>query len=222
MTAAAAHKPWSWWVSVVLNPNTFQFVGFLLFGGASTIVVLLAGLLLLVVLPLAGYLYYTRRVLHKADPLMVSKRERLIPFAINVLCLLIALWVLPPLATQGMDKHHILTFFYVLGLETFLGFLIWMNLLALGVTLFHKTSLHVIAPTALLCYVAAEGYLDQITSFDLPIGVIGACAIPVLIAAARYREGAHTKVQLASAMLLGVAATVLFFWLEVYLWLPIF
>lgn len=218
----AAHKPWSWWVSVVLNPNTFQFAGFLLFGGASTIVLLLAGLLLLVVLPLAGYLYYTRRVLHKADPLMVSKRERLIPFSINVLCLLIALWVLPPLATQGMDKHHILTLFYLIGLEHFLGFLIWVNLLAMGVTLFHKTSLHVIAPTALLCYVAAEGFWRQIVNLDLPLGYLSACAIPVLMAAARYREGAHTKVQLVSAMLLGVAATVLFYRLEVYLWLPIF
>jgi hypothetical protein len=103
-----------------------------------------------------------------------------------------------------------------------LGFLIWVNLLAMGVTLLHKTSLHVIAPTALICYVAFHVYWRQIVNLDLPLGYLSACAIPALVAAARYREGAHTRVQLASAMLLGVAATVLFFWLGVYLWLPSF
>ncbi|MBX3103292.1 MAG: hypothetical protein KF690_12345, partial [Bacteroidetes bacterium] len=97
-------------------------------------------------------------------------------------------------------------------------FLLWVNLLAMAVTLWHKTSLHVIAPAALWVFIAGRN--DRIWSLDMPWQEVVMLCIPILIAIARYREGAHTRGQLASAFAIGLLAGVSFYGLQIYLWIP--
>ncbi|MFN8922396.1 MAG: hypothetical protein ACK5XP_05680, partial [Sphingobacteriia bacterium] len=177
------------WLSILLNPNTLQLLGALYWQPRASGAFVLCAVALLLLVPLVAYLLYTRYYLRRADALQVSRQERILPFGVNLLCLLFFQALSGPLQATPELRQYVY-------------YLLVINVLGLGVTLCYKVSLHLAAAAGLLGYTLWWHQLAGLPA-SWPV-LIGLPVLVPLLAWARYRQQAHTVAELAAGVLLGL------------------
>lgn len=148
--------------------------------------------LLLWVLPVGFYAFYTRRILRLADDNKVTRRQRLLPLIVSIICLLLSMWLIPTKWT--IEGNYLARLKY-----DWLECVLMLNTVALAITLFYRISLHMVAVGGFAGYFLVLLLLDMVTwHIFLCFGFIP------LLWWARAHQGAHTVGQLLTGVLIGI------------------
>lgn len=139
----------------------------------------------LFVLPLGlSFLYFRSR---KVDDIwVIQRRDRIIPFLINIACILLYFLLLHFALEIGFSWK----LFMVLPL---------FNVVSLAITLYWKISLHMIG------VLAAAGYVLRLAPENGGLILVSLGAVCLLVAWARWFLGSHDIYQILAGSLLGLS-----------------
>lgn len=171
------------WISIVLNPSTFTIVGL-----AIRVNDWWKYIPLLLVLPVAFYLIYTRYILKQHNDNDVTQKQRLVPLIFNLLCLILA-----ALLFDTQNEFAVFQWLLAVGL---------LNILAIIFTPFYRISLHMIAVGGLIGFFLIQPLnsfilKENVTLFSMVIFV-------PTVYWARFHQKAHTHEQLLTGLSLGI------------------